>query len=246
MNVFYELYQCLPCGGPGSEQCTRKAYSMLKCVPAHPKILDIGCGKGMQTLVLARISAGDVTALDNHQPFLDELQKNAKNAGLEDKVQTHLGSMFSLDFDDQSFDVLWSEGAIYIIGFEKGLKEWRRLLKPNGYIAVSELSWFKPNPPTEVSSFWQAEYPGIKTIEENLGIIERTDYRSLGYSKLPDEVWWESLYTPMEQKLGDLKKKYKNEPKAIEVLKNQYKEIEFFSKYSEWYGYVFYVMQRLD
>ncbi len=246
MNVFYELYQRLDRGGPGSDRCTKRAYSMLKGVPAHPKILDIGCGKGMQTLVLARISAGDVTALDNHQPFLDELQKNAKNAGLEDKVQTHLGSMFSLDFDDQSFDVLWSEGAIYIIGFEKGLKEWRRLLKPNGYIAVSELSWFKPNPPTEVSSFWQAEYPGIKTIEENLGIIERTDYRSLGYSKLPDEVWWESLYTPMEQKLGDLKKKYKNEPKAIEVLKNQYKEIEFFSKYSEWYGYVFYVMQRLD
>jgi ubiquinone/menaquinone biosynthesis C-methylase UbiE len=246
MNVFYELYQSLPRGGPGSNKCTKKAYRILGIVPDNPKILDIGCGKGMQTLELVRISNGHVIALDNHQPFLDELEENAKKADLDGRIETHLGSMFSLDFEENCFDVLWSEGAIYIIGFEKGLTEWRKLLKPNGYIAVSELSWFKPNPPSEVWNFWKAEYPKIKSIEENLEIIEKTGYQNLGHFKLPDEVWWESLYTSMEQKLGILKKKYMGDPKSIEVLDNEYMEIEFFRKYSEWYGYLFYVMQRMD
>jgi SAM-dependent methyltransferase len=248
MDIFYEIFNDLPRGGPGSSAFTRKAFELMTGLPHEPQILDIGCGKGIQTLELTRISGGHLTGLDNHQPFLDELSLKASDLGLRDKIETRLGSMFSLDFEPESFDVLWSEGAIYIMGFEAGLKDWCRFLKPGGYIAVSELSWFKtePKPPNELEAFWQREYPGIKSIDENLMIIEKSGYRVIGHFNLPDEVWWESLYDPMLNRLQEMERKYQNDPKNLEIIKIQYQEVDFYRKYSDWYGYTFYVMQKND
>ena len=246
MDIFHEIFHDLPRGGPGGNEYTNRAYQMMTGLPNEPHILDIGCGKGVQTLELARISNGHVTGLDNYQPFLDELTRCAKKEGMKNKIQTRLGSMFSLNFKTESFDVLWSEGAIYIIGFEKGLTEWQRFLKPSGYIAVSELSWFRSDPSMELLAFWKQEYPGIKTIDENLEIIARTGYQLIGHFNLPDIVWWESLYKPMTNKLIDMEKKYQNDPKAMDIIKTQFQEIEFFGKYSDWYGYTFYVMRKKD
>jgi ubiquinone/menaquinone biosynthesis C-methylase UbiE len=246
MDIFYEIFNDLPRGGPGGDEYTRQAYEMMTELPNNPSILDIGCGKGIQTLELARLSGGHLTGLDNHQPFLDELSENASDLGFGDRIETYLGSMFSLDFESESFDALWSEGAIYIMGFEAGLREWRRLVKPGGYIAVSELCWFKsePEPPNELDAFWQQEYPGIKSIDENLMIIDNLGYKVVGHFNLPDQVWWESLYDPMEKKLRAMENKYQDDPKAMEIIRIQYQEIEFFKKYSDWYGYTFYVMQK--
>ena len=99
-------------------------------------------------------------AVDNHPPFLETLNRRIQGAGLENRVSVVLGDMFNLDFAAESFDVIWSEGAIYIRGFEKGLREWRQLLKAGGFIAVSELTWLKPFPPAQVKAFWHDSYPG--------------------------------------------------------------------------------------
>jgi ubiquinone/menaquinone biosynthesis C-methylase UbiE len=110
-EVFYELFSDIPRQGPGSDEYTRKAYMSLPDLALQPNILDVGCGSGMQTLELARISTGTITALDNYQPFLDDLRRRAQSAGLDNKIDILNGSMFELPFARGTFDLIWSEGA---------------------------------------------------------------------------------------------------------------------------------------
>ncbi|MBN1766427.1 MAG: class I SAM-dependent methyltransferase [Sedimentisphaerales bacterium] len=243
MNIFIEIHSDNPREGPGHNDATSRAYSRLKNLPARPKILDVGCGPGMQTLELARRSDGDIVALDNHQPFLDYLNNQAAENGLAGKITAVNGSMSALPFDKESFDIIWSEGAIYIMGFEKGLRAWRPILKADGYIVVSELAWIKANPPVEIDRFLTTAYPAIKTIEENIDVIKQCDYSLVHHFILDESGWW-NYYQPIRNKIARLQAKYKDDPEALNILKEEKIEIEMYQKYSQWYGYVFFIMQK--
>ena len=67
MDYFLQIYGTLPRAGPGSNELTRGALEMRPHVPESPRILDVGCGPGMQTVELLRITNGTVVALD-HMP----------------------------------------------------------------------------------------------------------------------------------------------------------------------------------
>jgi ubiquinone/menaquinone biosynthesis C-methylase UbiE len=242
-DIFFEIHKDLPREGPGKNACTQKAFQMLPKLD-KPNILDIGCGPGMQTMELARLSNGQVIGLDNHQPFLDELNKRIETAGIGARIKAVNGSMFDLAFPDESFDIIWAEGSIFIIGFERGLKEWRRLIKPGGFLAVTEATWLQQEPPQEIFDYWQACYPAITSIQENLKFIESCGYKPIGHFALPDNAWWDEYYYPLEQRIQMLQQKYKNNQKAIELLDSEILEQDMFRKYSKWYGYVFYIMQK--
>jgi ubiquinone/menaquinone biosynthesis C-methylase UbiE len=244
MDIFFELHRDIPREGPGDPASTRKALFMLTGLPEQPCILDIGCGPGTQTLELARVSSASILAVDTHQPFLDELEKRISSAGLAGKISTQNMSMFELILEPDSFDVIWSEGAIYIIGFEKGLREWQPLLKQGGYLAVTELSWLKPDPPAEAKTFWDENYPGMKTMEENLSILRNTGYREIDHFVLPESSWWDDYYTPLEKRIALLREKYRDDEEAMTLLRESQRESDLYRKYSDWYGYVFYVMQK--
>jgi cyclopropane fatty-acyl-phospholipid synthase-like methyltransferase len=216
---------------------------MLKHLPKNPRILDVGCGPGMQTVELAKLSGGQIIALDFHEPFLEQLKEAIKKADLEDQVKAVKGDMRNMKFDDGSFDIIWSEGAIYIIGFEKGLRKWRRMLTPNGYVVVSELSWLKKDTPKKAKDYMIQMYPAIKTIEGNIEIIQNSGYRLVGSFVLPSKSWWDNYYTPIETKLLSMKAKYKDDEEALRVIAYEETEIEMFRKYSDYYGYAFYIMQ---
>ena len=244
MDLFFEIHSDLPREGPGEAASTRRAFALLGGLPEQRRLLDIGCGPGLQTLELARISAASIVAVDTHQPFLDTLARQAAREGLAERITTLNRSMFALDFEPGSFDVLWSEGAIYIMGFERGLREWQPLLKKGGYLAVTELSWLKPAAPAEITAFWDADYPGMHTVDENLAAIERTGYREIGHFGLPESAWWEDYYTPLEKRIGVLSEKYRGNAEALAFLQESQREIELYRQYSDWYGYVFYVLQK--
>jgi len=243
VNIFFEIHSSLPREGPGDNASTRKAYLMLPDLPEKPRILDVGCGPGMQTIELARLSNGRIDALDNHQPFLDHLKKKAEEEDVSDRINIINGDMFALNYEDKSFDLIWSEGAIYIIGFEKGIREWRKLLTDKGYVVVSELSWLRPDPPEEVRKFFAEGYPGIKTINENLETIKKAGYRITNHFVLPDESWWNNYYIPIAAKIPSLRLKYRDDEEALAILDCEELEMEMFHKYSKYYGYVFYIMQ---
>ena len=245
-NIFFEIHGDLPREGPGDEASTARALDLVRGMPAKPAILDVGCGPGAQTLVQARLTGGMVTAVDNHAPFLDDLRGRAARAGLAERIQTVNASMFDMPFDEASFDLIWSEGAIYQMGFDNGLRSWRRFLRPRGWIAVTEATWLKKDPPAELFDFWQARYPAIRSIDENLAAIRDDGYDLAGHFVIPDSSWWDMYYVPILEKLPRLREKYRSDAEALGVLDEHDLEIDFFKRYSAYYGYVFFVMKRAD
>ena len=158
-EAFFRLYEGLPRQGPGSDACTLEALRRLPALPAQPRILDLGCGAGRQTLVLADALGARVVAVDLHRPFLDQLEAAARERGLADRVETRCADMGALELPPGSVDLLWSEGAIYLLGFEDGLRRFRPWLAPGGLAAVTECSWLGAARPDEAAAFWRAAYP---------------------------------------------------------------------------------------
>lgn len=243
-EIFFEIHKELPREGPGRDKYTRKAFRMLPKLN-KPRILDIGCGPGGPTMELARLSKGHVIGMDIHRPYLDRLKRKIEEAGLLDRMEAVCCSMFKMDFPEESFDLIWAEGAIWIIGFERGLREWKYFIKPKGFLVIHEMTWLQPDPPQEILDYWKKIYPGIQTVPESLEVISRCGYRIIGYFPLPENVWWEEYYGPLEERIRKLRKKYKGEPEALSVIENEQQEIDLFRKYSKWYGSVFYIMQKM-
>lgn len=243
-RILYDLFSGNPRQGPGSNECTRSAYNMCKGLPDRPEILDIGCGSGTQTLELARISSGHITALDNYQPMLDILAGHLAEEGLSGRVTIVNGSMFELPFYPGTFDLIWSEGAIYIIGFEKGLREWKPLLKKGGYIVVSEITYTRPDTPQELLDYMRGEGAYVQYNEDNLKIIRDTGYTVVGDFILPQSGWRNNFYIPLQERVDTFKRKYQGDAEAMTILDSIQKEIDIYNKYSAYYSYIFYVMQR--
>jgi SAM-dependent methyltransferase len=198
----------------------------------------------MQTLELARLSGGVVAAVDNHRSFLEELNRRARAAEIPDQVKTVQADMGALPFAPGSLDLLWSEGAIYIMGFEAGLRAWRPLLRPNGHIAVTEAAWIKEDPPEPLARFWAEGYPAMTTRQGNVRIAESCGYRVLDHFALPAEAWWTHYYTPMEERLPELRRRHAEDPDALAALDEEAKELDLHRDHGDYYGYVFYVLQR--
>lgn len=244
MSIIYEMFEDLPRQGPGDDASTRRAFEILPGLPAHPEILDVGCGSGAQTIALAKLCQGRVTAVDNYPPFLEKVRRRAAAAGISKRVVPVNMSMTALDFPKETFDVIWSEGAIYNMGFRDGLAAWRPLLKPGGYLVVSEATWFRDDPPEEARAFWNSCYPAITDVGTNRRTAEEAGYAVLGTFPLPAESWWTDLYRPLEPRLRALRKKYAADPAALTEISEAEREIEVFRKFSDAYGYEFYILRK--
>ena len=243
MEVFFEIHSNNPREGPGNFESTKLAFASLINLPKNPLLLDVGCGPGKQAFDLLKLSDANITAIDNYQPYLDSIDEKIKINNLNDRLKLSKQDMNNLDFNDERFDVIWSEGAIYIMGFENGLNKWKKFLKPNGYIAVTEISWIKDNLPDDLFDFWKNAYPAIQSINGNLEIIKQCGYKPVNQFILSESAWWD-YYDPIIKKLPDLKKKYTNNKEALAVIEEEKNEIELYQKYSDYYGYVFYIMQK--
>ncbi len=241
-EVFWAIHSGLPREAPGSDETTLRALSIWPVLPLDATLLDLGCGPGGQTVTLASATQAHITAVDTHAPFLAELMRRAKHAGVADRIDALQASMFDLAFD-AAFDGIWCEGAIYIMGFEEGLRRFQRWLKPGGLVAVTEISWLRPSPPERAQRFWQEAYPGMATVEENLARIRQAGYRLLGHFTLPERDWWESYYQPMAERVEQLREQYRGQAEAQRILDMEHAEIDLYRQASAWYGYEFYIMK---
>ena len=246
IDLLVELHEGLPRLGPGNDESTLKALALCEHLPAEPEILDIGCGTGAQTLALAANTTGHITAVDLIPNFLAQLDKEVVRRGLEERVEIREADMKQLPFPEASFDLVWSEGAIYIMGFDNGLTEWRLLVKPGGYLVVSEVSWFRPDPPQEVLDFWQENYPAIRTVDENLAAARDRGWLPVGSFHLPKEGWVQEYYRQLEERLADFRQAKADDPDAQGVADLTELEMSMFSRYSDFYGYEFYILRRAD
>jgi SAM-dependent methyltransferase len=245
MDKFLEIYGSLPRAGPGSNELTRKAFRIMRGIPNLPKILDVGCGPGIQTVELLKLSGGTVVALDLLPQMIARVHAEAETAGVSDRLVTLEQDMRDMVFPYSSFDIIWSEGSIYLLGFEAGLKKFRTFVKPGGYVAVSEVVWLKPNPPSEAVDFWK-EYPEIDSLDAKFGVVERVGFELLDHFVFPPTAWTEHYYDPMEIRIIEKTVEWEGDPDGEKVLKEAINEISVFRRCSDFYSYAFFVMRKTE
>jgi ubiquinone/menaquinone biosynthesis C-methylase UbiE len=245
IEYIYELCEALPRSGPGDNEYTKRAFNSIPYPPKNPFILDIGCGQGMQTIELAKIANGKIIALDNHQGFLDMLMEQAKKQGFEEKIIPQNISMLDMNFEEETFEIIWSEGALYFMGFQDGLKRCHQLLKNKGYLAVTELVYTVPNPPNAVVEYFNSEYPDIKNVAEKIEIIKKEGFNLISNFTLPESAWLNSYYLPIEKEIPRLNKKYQGNEVALSIFEGFRNEVNFYKKYSKFYGYEFFILQKI-
>ncbi len=206
----------------GLSKYTRKAFHMLPKLD-KPRVLDVGCGSGVPTMELVRLSDGEIIGIDINQASLDRLVRKIEEAGLSDRVKTLKYSMFDMDFRDESFDIIWAEGSISVIGFKRGLKMWRRFLKSNGFLVVHD---------------------EIGNITEKLEQVSSCGYDLLEYFTLHEDTWWIEYYAPLEKRINEIRTKHTNDPEALVALDNDQREIDMFKRNPRRYGSVFFIMKK--
>jgi SAM-dependent methyltransferase len=245
-SYFYEIYEAIPRQGPGDRESTERALRLLPPLTNGQRILDIGCGAGAQTIDLALATEAQIVAIDNHRPFVAQLVRRAAELSLGDRITAQVGDMRDLTFPDGSFDVIWSEGAIFIIGFAKGLASWRRLVAPGGYMVVSEFCWLRDNPPAELQDLFTDGCSDVGDVAARRKAIAASGYRLLGDFVLPAVGWWENYYVPLAGCLERFRAAHAADPDALDVAARSQHEIELYRKYPEHFGYVFFVMKSTE
>lgn len=245
-SLICEYFSNVERQGPGSPEVTIMALKYINNLTPQSRIADLGCGTGGQTMTLAKNAPGYITGLDLFPEFINIFNRNAHTLGLSDRVNGIVGSMIEkLPFEKESLDLIWSEGAIYHIGFEKGLNEWRQYLKKGGFIAVTEASWFTPERPAEINDFWIAHYTEIDTIPNKVAQIQNAGYIPVATFILPENCWTEHYFAPCSKIQEAFQKKHQGDKTVEELIAGQRHEMELYYKYKEFYGYVFYIAKKI-
>ena len=244
IDLIYESHTELERQGPGSPESTIKALSFIDNLNENSRIADLGCGTGGQTMVLAQNTAGTIAGLDIFPGFIDIFNNNSGKLNLRDRVKGIVGSMDDLPFQKEEFDLIWSEGAIDSIGFEKGLNHWNGFLKKNGFIALTTASWYTDERPAEIEKFWTDAVPGIGTIGQNISVMQKAGYNFAAAFTLPEKCWTENYFIPRVAAEKALLEKYPGNKTVETFIKDENYEVELYSKYKQFYGYVFYIGKK--
>jgi len=231
--------------GPGGEAETGLAITLSGLQEKQDlKVADIGCGTGSSTLVLAKELDAQVTAVDFLPEFLSLLEDAADRAGLSDRITTLTASMEALPFAKSGFDAIWSEGAIYNMGFAAGIRAWREFLKPNGILAVSELTWLTGQRPEELQAHWDREYPEVDTASKKIAVLEELGFSLIGYFPLPEHCWLNNYYTPMRQRFTAFLDRHGHSKAARAIVDAEEKEIALYERCRSYVSYGYYIARK--
>ena len=240
---FTELHAGLPRQAPGSEHTTLTLARLVD--PGGPvgNVLDIACGPGRATLALASTFDVVLTATDLHQPYLDELVAAAEARSLTDRVTTRVAAMQSLPFDDESFDVVWAEACIYIMGFDAALRQWSRLVRSGGALVVTECEFTTESPSDPAREYWRTGYPAMRSTAANVAAATGLGWRVDAVYRLPEADWWLEYYDPLQARLdatGEV-----HAPQLRTVLDGTQDEIDFRRNHADEYSYTGYVLRKV-
>ncbi len=244
-DLLIDLHKNNPRQGPGSEEMSLKALSFIDITnKTNLQIADIGCGTGAQTMTLAQHTQGQITAVDLSAVFLEKLHIRAQEKSLSDRIRPLERSMDDLPFEEASLDIIWSEGAIYILGFEKGVQYWSRFLKPGGYLAVSEISWLTTSRPPQLEDYWIKAYPEIGMVSDKIKVLERNGFTPVAHFILPPVCWTEHYYEPIRQGFSSFLERQQESEEALELVEGEREEMAFYEKYQSYYSYGFYIARK--
>ena len=243
IQALIKLHLGLERQGPGDASYSSHILSLIEKVPVNPRIADIGCGAGAGALLLADRFKAKVRAVDISREFLDELTERARQRGLDHLIEAIECDMGNLDWEPDTIDLLWSEGAAYNLTFEGAMKAWRPFMATNGIAVVSELSLFTSNVPESVRAYWQNAYPAMGTESDNSNHARSAGFDVLGIHRLPSKAWWDNYYGPLRENMDAFEDSQNSVMQS--VIKEMEEEIELFEKHDKHYGYSFYIMRAV-
>lgn len=244
-DTFRLAHADLPREAPGSEATTSLLLALARragTLPPRPRILDLGAGTGPATVPLVAGTGGTALAVDLHEPFLDALRARADRAGVADRVETRVADLHDLDgpdldLPDGSADVVWSEGAAYLVGFDTALARWRRLLAPGGVLVLTEAEWTVAHPSPGARAFWGPGYPAMRTTAANVAAAVDAGWTVAATHLLPESDW-ATYYDPLAARIAELAR----EGVAAEHLAAVREEIDVRARHGGEYGYTGYVL----
>ncbi len=235
------LHRGLRRQGPGDPSLSRHILERLPALPAEPRIADLGCGAGDSSILLAEHFRRPVRAVERAEAFLEDLQRFAADAGVTELIDPIAADMGALDWEPGSVDLLWSEGAAYNLTFAGALAAWRPLVAPGGIAVISEATWFEPDPPAEIAAYWNEGYPHMGDEATNRQRAEDAGFTCLGIHRLVSEAWWTSYYQALQARIDTLRTNA--DAAMLGVIAESETEMDLFRRYSDTYGYAFYVLQ---
>ena len=245
VNLICEYYSNFDRQGPGSPEITIKALNFIENLNEFSQIADIGCGTGGQTILLAQNTKANITGIDFAPIMIERFNENMIKNNLQYRVKGLVGSMDNLLFNNEELDMILCEGAIYNIGFERGLNEWKKYIKQGGYIAVSEASWFTLDRPAEIYNFWMDAYPEIDLVPNCLSKMQKAGYKPIASFVLPDYCWTDNFYLTHTSFQEIFLKKHAGNKNVEDFIAFERYEKQMYDKYGKYYGYAFYIGQKL-
>ncbi len=236
-----ELHRGLDRQGPGDDAFSQRILSELPGLPSNPRIADLGSGSGAGALLLAGWFHSHVIAVELAHDFVEALKIKARQNDLDHLISVLEADMGTLDWSAACIDLLWSEGAAYNLGFEHALQLWRPLISDGGLAVISELSWFVQNPPEPAVDYWKAAYPGMGSEERNIEHARNCGFSVVNTRRLPSAAWWDNYYNPLKRRIASLRSTA-NELMRRVILETE-TEMNLFERFSDSYGYTFYVLK---
>lgn len=120
-------------------QSTLEVAALADLAPTD-RVLDVGCGLGGTARHLAEAYGCTIIGIDLTQEYIDVGKELTRRVGLDDKVRLRQGSALEIPFDDDSFDVAWTEHVqMNIADKHRFYGEMARVLKPGGKLLFHDI-----------------------------------------------------------------------------------------------------------
>lgn len=240
----YNIFQDLPRPGEGVDGCTREVIRLLPPLRTPPAMMDLGCGRGYQTIALASHFKAPIVTVDENQETLDLVVDAAKAAGVASLVQPRKGSIANLPDAVQSYDLIWSECGVRQIGLEKALGLWEPLMRNRGIMVIGDCSWILPDPPEEAADFWRSVYPGMTDIATVHAIAKRAGLRIYDSYTLPRSVWRNEYFEPLARRIARRRGEGPLSAAEEDTIRAAEAEIAMFERWGDRFQYAYYLMRR--
>lgn len=242
MDVMTAFFAELEMLGPHDEATSLKVLNSIGALPAAPRVLDLGCGTGQQSLMLARALGTRVVAVDLSEVFLQRVRTHFAVAGMPDLVETRAADMRDPGEPLGSVDLIWSEGAAYNIGFRQALNAWRPILRPGGVAVIADAGWLTEAAPAPVRTFWDAEYPDMHNAADFPDMAAAEGYEVVATEMLPASAWV-AYYDGVLKRATRLRATTVG-PDMETLIRELEQEAEIFHQSAGSYSYVFTAVRR--